>query len=51
VKTEDFYVICGYRASLRVSFSDTVIIIVLKSVARKFLVKTEDTYMRCSSEQ
>jgi hypothetical protein len=42
VKTEDFYVCCGYSDVWRVWFNETVIITVLKSIARKRLVKTKD---------
>jgi hypothetical protein len=47
VKTEDFYVCCGYSDNWRVWFSETVIITVLKSVIRKRLVKTEYFYVCC----
>jgi hypothetical protein len=40
VKTEDFYVWCGYSDNWSVYVGKTVIT-VLKSVARKRLVKTE----------
>jgi hypothetical protein len=41
VKTEDFYVSCGYSDNWSVKFSETVIITVLKSAAKKRLVKTK----------
>jgi hypothetical protein len=44
VKTEDFYVCCGYNDVWRVWFSEAVIITMLKSVTRKRLVKTK-TFM------
>jgi hypothetical protein len=44
---KDFYVRCDYSDTWSVWFSETVIIIVLKSVARKLLVKTENFYVSC----
>jgi hypothetical protein len=39
---------CSYSDIWSVWFSDTVIITVLKSVAKKCLLKTEDFYVCCS---
>jgi hypothetical protein len=47
VKTEDFYVCCGYSDNWRLWFRESAIITVLKSVTRKRLVKTEDFYVSC----
>jgi phage anti-repressor protein len=38
---------CDYSDNWSVWFSEIVIITVLKSVAKKRLVKTEDFYVRC----
>jgi phage anti-repressor protein len=46
MKTEDFYVSCDYSDNWSVWFSETVIITVLKPVAKKRLVKTKDVYVR-----
>jgi hypothetical protein len=46
MKTKDFYVSCGYSDIWSV-FSESVIITVLKSIAKKRLVKTEDFYVCC----
>jgi hypothetical protein len=45
VKTENFYVSCDYSDNWSVWFSETVIITVLKSVAKKRQMKTEDFYV------
>jgi hypothetical protein len=47
VKTEDFYVSRGYSANWSVWLSKTVIITVLKSVAKKRQVKKQDLYVSC----
>jgi hypothetical protein len=47
VKKKEFDVSCDYSDNLSVWFSEIVIITVLKSVARKRLVKTEDFYVSC----
>jgi hypothetical protein len=47
VKTEDFYVCCGYSDNWIAWFNESAIITVLKSVIRKRLVKTEDFYVSC----
>jgi hypothetical protein len=47
VKTENLNVSCDYSDDWSVYFSETVIITVLKSVAKKRLVKTENLYVRC----
>jgi phage anti-repressor protein len=47
MKTKDIYVSCDYSDNWSVWFSETVIITVLKSVAKKCLVKTEDFYVSC----
>jgi hypothetical protein len=47
MKTDDFYVCCGYSDIRRVWFSEYVIITVLKLVTRKHLVKTKDFYVSC----
>jgi phage anti-repressor protein len=47
VKTEDFYMSCDYSDNWSVWFGETVIITVLKSIAKKRLVKTEDFYVIC----
>jgi hypothetical protein len=46
-EAEDFYVSCDYNDNWSVWFSETVAITVLKSFARKRLVKTEDFYVSC----
>jgi hypothetical protein len=45
---KEFYVSCDYSDNLSVWFNETVIITVLKSVARKRLVKIEDFYVSCN---
>jgi hypothetical protein len=47
VKTKDLRVNCGCSEDWSVWFSETVIITVLKSVAKKRLVKTKDFYVSC----
>jgi hypothetical protein len=47
VKTKESDVSCDYSDNLSAWFSGTVIITVLKSVARKRLVKIEDFYISC----
>jgi hypothetical protein len=49
VKTEDFYVCCGYSDNWRVWFSESAIITVLKLVTRKCVVKTEEFYVSCGN--
>jgi phage anti-repressor protein len=45
--TKDFSVSCDYSENWSVWFSEAVIITVLKSVAKKRLVKTKDLYVSC----
>jgi hypothetical protein len=40
-------VCCGFSDFWRMWFSESVIITVLKSIAKKRLVKTEDFYVSC----
>jgi hypothetical protein len=47
VKTKDFYVSCDYSDNWSVWFSVTVIITVLKFIAKKRLVKTKEFYVNC----
>jgi hypothetical protein len=47
VKIEDFYVSCDYNDNWSVWFRETVIITVLKSVAKKRQVKTKESDVSC----